>query len=351
MKAFAPIFFLFALILGLVGCGGSGGAILPDSIAITPGNTGVLVNGRVQFTVISQGGNFGDELVWEVLGGSANGTVSSAGLYTAPATIGTYTVRAFFKGSPTVSASTTVTVANSVTLDIAPTTTKERYDFNESVRFGATVKGQNPKDITWSVSPAGIAKIDQTGLLAIGTSYGLIEVVATSNIYPSKRAAFKLLVSEKKVVKLTCAGKGDIYIQMATDVAPNTTKNFMDLSRSGFYDGVFMHRYGPDEGQPNFIQGGDPNTKTLPLSDPSIGTGGPGYQIAFEANSLKHVAGAIAMARSQALDSAGSQFYLCSEDISAFDGNYVVFGQVISGLETVQSLRRGDQILKAVVLE
>ncbi|MBL8087651.1 MAG: peptidylprolyl isomerase [Chthonomonas sp.] len=144
--------------------------------------------------------------------------------------------------------------------------------------------------------------------------------------------------------------KGSIWIRMATAEAPNTTANFQKLAREGFYNGSVFHRYGPDEGQPAFIQGGDPNTKTKPLTDPSIGTGTPGYTINFEANPLQHKVGAIAMARGSSLNSAGCQFYICHQDIPGFDGDYVIFGKVIGGLSVATSLRRGDKLLEAAEL-
>ena len=81
-----------------------------------------------------------------------------------------------------------------------------------------------------------------------------------------------------------------------------------------------------------------------------IGTGGAGYTIPFEANSLLHEHYSLGMARSQDLDSGGSQWYICLNALPELDGNYVVFGKVASGESVVDALRRGDKITRAVVI-
>lgn len=284
------------------------------------------------------------------MGGDANGTVSSSGLYSAPATPGTYQVQAYFKNDASKVATATIKVATSVSVTVLPTTVKDVYAFGEKVRLTVDVVGADPSKVAWSVTPSS-ATIDNTGQFSAGTTSGLYTVSAKVTTTRAETIGkYLILVSDTPVVKLNFLNKGDVYVRMATAEAPNTTANFMNLAGSGFYDGTYMHRYGPDEAQPAFIQGGDPNTKTLPLSDPSIGTGGPGYTINYENNSLLHELGSMAMARSASRDSGGSQFYICQEAIPGFDGNYVVFGKVVGGLDVSNSLRRGDKLVKATVL-
>lgn len=121
---------------------------------------------------------------------------------------------------------------------------------------------------------------------------------------------------------------GDIELELYQDVAPNTVANFISLAKDGFYNGLTFHRI-----VPGFVlQGGDP------LGN---GYGGPGYSIKGEfsdngfENNLKHEAGVISMARSQSYDSAGSQFFICTEETPGLDGQHAAFGKVTSGMEVV----------------
>ncbi len=131
--------------------------------------------------------------------------------------------------------------------------------------------------------------------------------------------------------------KGTIKFELFEKEAPITTKNFIDLTQKGFYNGLTFHRV-----EPGFvIQGGDPKGN---------GTGGSGKTIPLEiAPSLTHKKGAVGMARSQDPNSASSQFYICLEDAKFLDKNYAVFGQVIEGQDVAQKIKKGDKILKAAI--
>ena len=128
--------------------------------------------------------------------------------------------------------------------------------------------------------------------------------------------------------------------------APITSANFVTLVNKGFYDGIKFHRYVAGF----VIQGGDPQTKTLPIDDPAIGTGGPGDTIPFEANSLLHLKYSLAMASTGVMVGGGSQFYICLEDQPTLDGKYAVFGTTTSGQAIVDALRVGDTILSAITI-
>jgi len=131
--------------------------------------------------------------------------------------------------------------------------------------------------------------------------------------------------------------KGDIVFTFFPEEAPVHTAAFMKLAEEGFYDGLTFHRV-----EPGFvIQGGDPDGN---------GTGGPGYRLKAEFSDLPHVRGTVAMARSSAPDSAGSQFYICLADARFLDKNYTVFGQMTEGFETLDAIRRGDT-MKMVTVE
>lgn len=125
---------------------------------------------------------------------------------------------------------------------------------------------------------------------------------------------------------------GDIHLNLFPDVAPNHVRNMVKLAKEKFYDGTTFHRV-----IPNFmIQGGDPNSKEHDRS--RHGMGGPGHRINAEFSSKPHKRGTLSMARSQDPNSAGSQFFICVADSSFLDGQYTVFGEVVSGMETVDRI-------------
>ena len=142
----------------------------------------------------------------------------------------------------------------------------------------------------------------------------------------------------KHYVQIDIADYGVITAELDADAAPITVTNFMKLAESGFYDGLTFHRIISGF----MIQGGDPKGN---------GTGGSDKTIKGEfssngvENKLSHVRGTISMARSQAKDSASSQFFIVHEDSTYLDGEYAAFGTVTEGMEIV------DQICKDVEVE
>ena len=134
------------------------------------------------------------------------------------------------------------------------------------------------------------------------------------------------------IVTIKMSNGGEIKIELYPDKAPNTVNNFISLARSGFYDGIIFHRVIAGF----MIQGGDPK---------GVGTGGPGYSIRgefainnFKGNDIKHVRGVISMARTQAPNSAGSQFFIMHANASYLDGQYAAFGKVIEGMDVVDEI-------------
>ena len=125
---------------------------------------------------------------------------------------------------------------------------------------------------------------------------------------------------------------GNIKFNLVPDIAPETVRNFSQLTKSGFYDGTLFHRIIPGF----MIQGGDPNTKN---PDKSMwGQGGPGYNLKAEFNSRSHLRGIVSMARSTDPDSAGSQFFIVTSDSTFLDRQYTVFGEVVEGMEIVDKI-------------
>jgi peptidyl-prolyl cis-trans isomerase B (cyclophilin B) len=126
---------------------------------------------------------------------------------------------------------------------------------------------------------------------------------------------------------------GAITLKFFSDVAPGHVKNFIDLARTGVYDGTTFHRVIPGF----MIQGGDPISKD-PGRRRANGTGGPGYTIKAEFNGRPHKRGTLSMARMMDPDSAGSQFFICAADRPDLDGKYTVFGEVENGMDVVDKI-------------
>lgn len=131
--------------------------------------------------------------------------------------------------------------------------------------------------------------------------------------------------------------RGTVRLKLYAKDAPHTVRRFVELVQQGFYNGLTFHRVVPDF----VVQGGDPAGN---------GLGGTGQRLKAEINARKHVDGALAMARSQELDSADSQFYITLGAQSFLDGKYTVFGQVVEGMDVVRRLTVGDKMI-SVTLE
>jgi peptidyl-prolyl cis-trans isomerase B (cyclophilin B) len=142
---------------------------------------------------------------------------------------------------------------------------------------------------------------------------------------------------------------GDIHIKLYPDVAPNHVKNFIQLAKSGFYNGTIFHRVIPGF----MIQGGDPNTKNS-LHKELYGQGGPkdekGNSILLKAefSDIPHKRGIVSMARANEPDTAGSQFFVVVEASHFLDGKYTAFGEVTKGIgvaDKIVILPRNDRDL------
>jgi len=123
--------------------------------------------------------------------------------------------------------------------------------------------------------------------------------------------------------------KGDIGVELFGADAPMTVENFINLSRSGFYDGTTFHRV-----IPGFMaQGGDPT---------GTGTGGPGYKFRDEFSSRRHdSAGVLSMANAGP-GTNGSQFFITFTPTPHLDGKHTVFGKVTQGIDVVESIPPRD---------
>jgi cyclophilin family peptidyl-prolyl cis-trans isomerase len=146
---------------------------------------------------------------------------------------------------------------------------------------------------------------------------------------------------------VTMEGGGQITLEFFPADAPRHVENFLKLAGQKFYDGQRVHRV-----EPGFVvQFGDPQTKTLPLSDARIGTGGPGYTVKAEFNKRPFERGVLGMARSNDPDSAGSQVYIMLGPAPFLNGSYTAFGRVVGGMEVVDKIKVGDRITSITVAD
>ena len=131
--------------------------------------------------------------------------------------------------------------------------------------------------------------------------------------------------------------KGDLVLELFASDVPMTVNNFVFLARQRFYDGLTFHRV-----EPGFVvQGGDPTGN---------GTGGPGYEFDDEITEHTHVAGALSMANHGA-NTNGSQFFITYTAEPGLDGRYSVFGQLIEGMDVMETIERGDVIIRITIEE
>lgn len=196
---------------------------------------------------------------------------------------------------------------------------------------GTTFKGYVAADAMAEMDEAAALAVDNAALVSAANAEGKLPV-------------FTIVMNDG----------GVIYGELYPEKTPESVGNFISLANSNFYDGLIFHRVIPGF----MIQGGDPK---------GDGTGGPGYAIKgeFESNgvenSLSHVRGVISMARSSAMDSAGSQFFIMHADSDYLDGDYAAFGFVLGGMDTVDLIAsqptnssdkpKSDQTMRTVYVE
>jgi len=139
---------------------------------------------------------------------------------------------------------------------------------------------------------------------------------------------------------ITLEDGGRIVLELYPEDAPKHVENFVALARKGFYDAQRFHRV-----EPGFVvQLGDPQSKTLAMNHPRMGTGGPGYTIKAEFNRRPFDRGVLGMARTADPDSAGSQFYIMLGPAHFLNGQYTAFGRVVSGMDVVDRIKVGDRV-------
>jgi cyclophilin family peptidyl-prolyl cis-trans isomerase len=160
-----------------------------------------------------------------------------------------------------------------------------------------------------------------------------IGVVQTRNTVADYRRALARIGRTVRAVVTT--SKGSFTIELLPSEAPLTVDNFVQLARRNYFQGVTIHRV-----VPNFvIQDGDPR---------GDGNGGPGYSIRCEINQVPYDRAVLGMALS-GKDTGGSQWFVTHAPQPHLDGGYTVFGRVVTGMNVVDKIVRGD-VVKSVVI-
>ena len=156
---------------------------------------------------------------------------------------------------------------------------------------------------------------------------------ATKKLTQSKTRAKKIKhsynVKDAENSLLLKLKNGDVVIEMYPDAAPNHVARIKELVRQGFYNGLKFHRV---------IEGFMAQTG-CPYGN---GTGGSGQKLKAEFNRIPHKRGTVSMARSMLPDSADSQFFICFADCPWLNGQYTVWGEVTSGMEYVDMIKKGN---------
>jgi peptidyl-prolyl cis-trans isomerase B (cyclophilin B) len=185
----------------------------------------------------------------------------------------------------------------------------------------------------------------------------LLVSIAWTTPYAQEGTEKKAAPEEKKqedsaeTVAILHTSMGDITLGFYPDAAPNHVDNFVELSRSKFYDGTLFHRVISGF----MVQGGDPLSKDdNPGND---GTGNGPRRLKAEFGDLPHTRGAVSMARGGHPDSASCQFFIVHQDSNFLDGKYSVFAYVIEGMDVVDKIAamptnksKGDRPLENVVI-
>ena len=143
---------------------------------------------------------------------------------------------------------------------------------------------------------------------------------------------FNKVTSKKYIADIVVENYGTITLELDGTVAPITVENFVEIARSGFYNGLTFHRimdgFMIQGGSPDGTSAGESNHKAIKGEFSSNGVDNP----------ISHVRGTISMARTNIKNSATTQFFICHQDSTFLDGEYAAFGKVISGIEVVDAI-------------
>jgi peptidyl-prolyl cis-trans isomerase B (cyclophilin B) len=188
--------------------------------------------------------------------------------------------------------------------------------------------------------------------LALAVAAPLLAADAPAQTQKTQGAP-KVEAKSPHAVATLVTNKGTITFELLPELAPEHVKNFIDLATSGFYNGTKFHRVIPGF----MIQGGDPNSKTPNTSTWGMGNGPRTLKAEFSpADKASHVRGTVSMARSSNPNSASCQFFIVQGDSKFLDGQYSIFGTVVTGMDVVDAIAntprdQGDRPLQDVTIE
>jgi peptidyl-prolyl cis-trans isomerase B (cyclophilin B) len=166
-------------------------------------------------------------------------------------------------------------------------------------------------------------------LQALMAAFFVVLSVAGAATVGSEVAVMQIKIGKERELQ-------QVVIGLYEEAAPATVANFKELCRRRFFNGMRFHRVFPSA----LVQTGDPYSRRGPAD--RSGTGGPGYTIPAELG-RSHVRGTVAMSRlpdsiNPSKASNGSQFYICLTPMPKLDGKYTVFGEVLEGLDVLDSI-------------
>lgn len=177
-----------------------------------------------------------------------------------------------------------------------------------------------------------VTLLQANGTEEFSTHIGIVQTKNTNADY--ERAVARI---GRRFNALVNTSRGTFTIELLPEAAPLTVDNFIQLANRRYFNGITIHRV-----VPNFVlQDGDPR---------GDGNGGPGYQIRCEINQVSYNRGAVGMALS-GKDTGGSQWFVTHSPQPHLDGGYTVFGNVVSGMEVVDQIARGDVIRSITITE
>ncbi len=152
------------------------------------------------------------------------------------------------------------------------------------------------------------------------------------------------------VMRMSLEGGGQIDILLYTKEAPKTTAHIIGLAERGFYNGQKFFRVVKDP-RPFLVQFGDPGSKTKPMDDRTLGTGGSGTRIPFEDTGFDNVVGSVGLAtQNQDKNSGDSQFYILLANSRFLNGTSTVFGKVVSDMSIVNKVALGDKVTSVAIV-
>lgn len=196
-------------------------------------------------------------------------------------------------------------------------------------------------------SPLGTTQSSSTNTaetLKLISPQPVTSTTPVSSTKPTQKGGMKTLADFEQIkatqatIKTT---KGDITFTLYRNEAPISTANFLNLAKTGFYDGIVFHRVIPDF----MAQVGDPLTKD-PSQQARWGMGGPGYTIPDEVNTgLKHDSEGVVSMANAGPGTGGSQFFITYEATPWLDGKHAVFGKVTTGMDVLKNITVGDKII------